>query len=134
MAYLTSDDLKTVKKFLFSARKKWYNIGLELGLKADKLDEIQDNCGKNYDEGLLRMLQIWLKSFPNRPTWDQLAKALTDEAIDEAELAERGMYMQASKVCNTCTMTFYLIHREQTEKNSSSRAHQCAPSMPLNEC
>ena len=95
--YLTSYDLETVVKFLYSARKKWYNIGLELGLKVDKLDEIKDNCGKDYDEGLIQMLQIWLKSFPNRPTWDQLAKALTDEAIDEGELAERGRYRLHTK-------------------------------------
>ena len=101
--YLTSDDLKTVKKFLYSVRLKWYDIGLELGLKVDKLDDIRGSCGSNSDEALLRMLQIWLKSFPTRPTWDQLAKALTHKAIDEAELAEQGMYGLHTKgeVCNT---------------------------------
>lgn len=91
MAHLTKDDLNTVKKFLYSARKKWYNIGLELGVPDDKLDEIKEECGTKHDEALRKMLQIWLKSYPERPTWGQLATALTDPAIDEKELAEEGI-------------------------------------------
>ena len=90
MAHLTKNDLAMVKKFLFGARKKWYNIGLELNVKSDKLDDIKDEYGTKHDECLREMLKIWLKSYPIKPTWNQLAKALAEEAIEENELAALG--------------------------------------------
>ena len=91
MAFLTAADLVTVKGFLFNAKKKWYNIGLELGVKAEKLDQINDEYGFDYDACLRQMLRIWLKFYHNRPSWNQLADALKQEAVDEDELADEGM-------------------------------------------
>ena len=93
MAYLTqsTSDLVTVKRFLYDVRRKWYNIGLELGVEHNKLDEIQDKHGTDYDACLREMLKIWLKFYPNKPTWGHLADALKEQAIDEKELADEGM-------------------------------------------
>ena len=91
MTYLTQSDLVTVKRFLYDVKRKWYNIGLELGVEHNKLDEIQDKHGTDYDTCLREMLKIWLKFYPNKPTWRQLADALKEQAIDERELADDGM-------------------------------------------
>ena len=91
MAYLAPSDLVTVKRFLYDVRRKWYNIGLELGVEHDKLDIIQDKNGTDYDACLREMLKIWLKFYPNKPTWGQVADALMERAIDEKELADEGM-------------------------------------------
>lgn len=90
MAYLTSHDLATVKRFLYNVRRKWYNIGLELGVEHNKLDEIQDTHRTDYDTCVREMLKIWLKFYPEKPTWGQLADALKQRAIDERELADEG--------------------------------------------
>ena len=91
MAFLTPDDLATVKRFLFEAKRKWYNIGLELGVKDSMLDEIKAGHGTDYDACLREMLQIWLRFYPNKPTWDRLADALGEQAVAENELADKGM-------------------------------------------
>ena len=91
MAFLTPDDLATVKRFLFEAKRKWYNIGLELGVKDPILDEIQAKHGTDYDACLREMLQNWLRFNPNKPTWDRLANALKEQAVAENELADKGM-------------------------------------------
>ena len=91
MAFLMPDDLATVKRFLFEAKRKWYNIGLELGVKDPILDEIQAKHGTDYDACLREMLQNWLRFNPNKPTWDRLANALKEQAVAENELADKGM-------------------------------------------
>ena len=91
MDFLTPDDLVTVKRFLYKANHKWYNIGLELGVKASKLDQIQAKHGTDYDACLREMLQIWLKFYPNKPTWSRLADALKEQAVAENEIADKGM-------------------------------------------
>ena len=91
MAFLMPNDLATVKRFLYEAKRKWYNIGLELGVEDSMLDEIQARHGTDYDACLREMLQIWLRFYPNKPTWGLLADALREQAVAENELADKGM-------------------------------------------
>ena len=91
MAFLMPNDLVTVKRFLYEAKRKWYNIGLELGVEDLMLDEIQARHGTDYDACLREMLQIWLRFYPNKPTWGRLADALKEQAVAENELADKGM-------------------------------------------
>ena len=91
MAFLRPDDLVAVKRFLFEAKHKWYNIGLELRVKDSMLDEIKARHGTDYDACLREMLQIWLRFYPKKPTWDRLADALKEQAVAENELADKGM-------------------------------------------
>ena len=91
MAFLMPNDLVAVKRFLNDAKRKWYNIGLELRVKASKLDEIQAKHGTDYDACLREMLQIWLRFYPNKPTWSRLADALKEQAVAENKLSDEGM-------------------------------------------
>ena len=83
---LGPSDLKIVRKFLFQAREKWYDIGVELDIDPSILDSIQDRYSDPKD-CLTEMIKEWLKS---KPTWSALGDALKEEAVDEVELSEKG--------------------------------------------
>ena len=81
---LTIDDLVVVQLKVWSARHKWYNIGLQLGLKADDLDCIQmSDLGSCFTE----MLKQWLRHKSIEKTWDKLIKALQSETVNYGDLA-----------------------------------------------
>ena len=82
---LTVDDLAAVQSKAWSARHKWYNIGLQLGLKADDLD-----CIHMSDSGscLTEMLKQWLRQNSVEKTWDKLIKALQSETVNYGALAD----------------------------------------------
>lgn len=84
---LTITDLQEVRELLFSIRTKWYDIGVELKLDIEALENIK--C--QYDDRgdcLREMLKIWLKSVT--PTWKLLAAALGGKIINEQDLAKEG--------------------------------------------
>ena len=85
---LTIKDLNAVKNATWSARSKWYNLGLELGILADTLDVIKENC-QNCEDCHIEMLKRWLKRSSPRPTWSALAKALRSLPVDEGALAKQ---------------------------------------------
>jgi tetratricopeptide (TPR) repeat protein len=81
---LTVDDLAAIQSKAWRARHKWYNIGLQLGLKADDLDCIHgpdDNCFRE-------MLKQWLRQKGIEKTWDKLSKALQSETVNYGDFAE----------------------------------------------
>ena len=84
---LTVKDLNTVKNSIWSARSKWYNIGLELGIMADALDAIKENC-RSCEDCHIEMLKQWLKRSSPRLTWSALADALRSPSVDEGALAD----------------------------------------------
>ena len=84
---LTKKNLKDVKKLLNEVRRKWYNIGIELGLDIDELDTIKK--GNDPDDCLVEMLKVWLRSIDPCPTWVALAEALKSEK--EFVLARKGI-------------------------------------------
>ena len=86
---LTLTDLKEVRTLLYPARRKWYHIGIELGLSVEELDTIK---AENTDamESLTAMLKLWLKSIDPVPTRRALADALKARTINEIELAKEG--------------------------------------------
>ena len=85
---LHKDDLKEVRDFLFEIRLKWFNLGLEVGVKVEDLEEIKQN-NKDFGDRLLEMLNKRLK-FVEQLTWKTLAEALRAKAIDENQLAAEG--------------------------------------------
>ena len=88
---LTIDDLREVRALLYPLRRKWYDIGIELGLRVGELDTIHA-AGIDHGECLIKMLKLWLKSINPLPTWKALRDALKAEPVDEVELAEKGGY------------------------------------------
>ena len=84
---LTVDDLDAVQSKAWSARHKWYNIGLQLGLKADDLDCIHMS-DHDPDSCFTKMLKKWLRQKSIEKTWDRLIKALWSETVNYGDLAD----------------------------------------------
>ena len=79
-------NLATVRKLVYPARTKWYDIGLELQLSADTLDAIECNRG-NVGDHLRDMLKHWLKRVDPTPTSKTLVDALKSDPVGESRLA-----------------------------------------------
>ena len=65
---LTKADLADVQRALWDGRAKWYNLGLELGLKAGTLDAIQQTNGNNVENCFRSLLKEWLRKSELVPT------------------------------------------------------------------
>ena len=87
---LTLDDLRVVRGLLYPFRRKWYDIGIELGLKVGELDNIRA-AYSDHGECLTEMIKLWLKCSNPLPTWTALGVALRAEPVDEVKIAEEGM-------------------------------------------
>ena len=88
-------DLREVRALLYPVRRKWYDIGIELGLNIDELDTIKAKHSHS-DEFLKEsltdiMVKMWLKFIKPLLTWRALGDVLKAEYVDEAGLAEKGM-------------------------------------------
>ena len=94
---LTIDNLREVRARLYPVRRKWYNIGIELGLKADELDTISAKHSADHGECLIEMIKLWLKSIDPIPTWTALGDALRSAPINEVELSNNGTYRVCAK-------------------------------------
>lgn len=81
-------DLREVNRLLRDISRKWYDIGIELGLTADELKNIKANCD-SVEECLREMLDKWLRNIDPLPTWRALGDAL--KFIGEGTLAEAGI-------------------------------------------
>ena len=88
---LTIDDLREVRKLLYPIKRKWYDIGIELGLRIGELDNIQA-ANSDHGECLIMMIKVWLKSINPLPTWKALGDAIKEEPVHEVGLAGEGGY------------------------------------------
>lgn len=85
---LTPEDLKNVRNFTFSAREKWFDIGLELGIPQEDLKCIKNDYPQSSKSQFREMLIIWLKMVNPKPTWRALIKALQHPSVREEGLAD----------------------------------------------
>ena len=86
---LSIDDLKVLHEKLFDVSNKWYNIGLQLLLNADTLDNIKSNCGSSTQDCLLEVLKKWLRRVNPYPTWKTIVDALKSIVVGEEKLAQK---------------------------------------------
>ena len=91
-----NDVLNALKSALFQKRK-WYDLGLVLGLLESTLKTIQDQHD-SVTQCLQECLSLWLRRVDNvdkkgKPTWDILTRALQEvEEIDVAEsISQKGI-------------------------------------------
>ena len=82
---LTLEDLAAVYSSLFEVRSKWFSIGLELGVDATKLTDIERSDGSDDGKALRKMLMIILKK---QISGRQLCDALQERVVDEPVLAQ----------------------------------------------
>lgn len=83
---LSEGDLAEVRDFLLPVRNKWYDIGLELTVDGQVLEEIRAKYS-NFRICLREMLRARLRSAGNPLTWEDLTKA---KGIDKREQALEG--------------------------------------------
>ena len=84
---LSLDDLGEVKEELYTARTKWYNVGLKLKVPIDDLDSIRSQYNDPGDQ-LCEMLKPWLKGdAKSNPKWKVLVEVLRSRLIGESKLA-----------------------------------------------
>lgn len=87
---LTIEDLKSVRKLLYDARRKWYDIGIELEIPIETLDTIKSRARlqDDYKVCLVEMIKEWLNS--EQATRKALAEALRAKPVNERKLAYEG--------------------------------------------
>ena len=93
---LGPDSLKDVRKELWNISAKWYDIGLELGLRTGVLENIRYQ-NPDAPTCLREMVFHWLKKVDPPPTWEGLACALESCTVGEPRLAEQ----MRTKYCKT---------------------------------
>ena len=75
-AYLTLDDLASVRNAASDAAVIWFDLGLNLGLKHLLLARIRGDFQNQAAECLREMLTEWLKNATPRATVEGLVRAL----------------------------------------------------------
>lgn len=93
-------DLKRVRSVSWEARIKWIDIGLEIGINHDVLEEIRTKYGNNPSDCYTEMLSIWLKSISLKPTLAALADALKSRLVGYEQLSEKVRQMQIPEYTN----------------------------------
>jgi hypothetical protein len=97
MEVLSINELGLVQEESFTARTKWYDLGLMLKVPVNSLDSIRSQF-EDKSEQLREMLKSWLKS-THKPSWVCLVNALRCRAVGEMKLAEdlEGKYCSFSQ-------------------------------------
>ena len=81
MEQLEVKDLAEIKEDIWGARKKWYEIGLQLKLIATDLEVIEADY-QSTDRRFSEMLLQWLKKGKNC-TWRAIIDALSSHPVGE---------------------------------------------------
>ena len=86
---LTIRDLRTVRKAVWEAHQRWFDIGLKLDLSMSDLNAIKASHCNSVELCFSEMLTIWLKQVDPAPTWSALVGALQLPTVGYEELAKR---------------------------------------------
>ena len=85
---LVPANLPKVRNLIWDASPKWYDLGLELGVREVTLRIIKKSCDGEVGSCFTEMLSTWLKMVDPRPSWEGLIEALEQPAVGYADLAE----------------------------------------------
>ena len=88
--------IKDLMHHLEGIVKDWYQLGVELGLPINKLDEIECNNSSNVLRCKLSMLQEWQRQPTLKPSWCTLVDALHN--MKENTVTER-ISQQLGELC-----------------------------------
>lgn len=91
---LRKEDLRKVRNFLIDVCLKWYDLGVELDVEEEALDEIKSVNSNQPRVCLREMLKVRLRAVDNPLSWKILAEALKSKVINEVELARKGITSQ----------------------------------------
>ena len=83
---LTDADLRDVREKTWDARNKWFDIGIELGLRHADLTAIRRQHGDDPNACFTEMLALWLNT--KRASWADLIAALKHPVVGFGSLAD----------------------------------------------
>ncbi len=83
---LTLDDLNSVYKNLIKAAGNWFNLGLDLGLGFDILNNISSNKHQDNQTSLREMLAVRLKTATL--TYSEICQSLRVSTVERNDVAE----------------------------------------------
>jgi hypothetical protein len=85
---LVFDNLPKVLDLLLDVSSKWYELGLQLGVKEGDLRIIEHNCSHRGALTCLReMLSVWLKMIDPPPSWERLLSSADHSTVGYPTLA-----------------------------------------------
>ena len=79
---------------LWSAREKWFYIGLKLGIKPDKLEDIKKE-NQTLDNRFTSMVIEWLGKKDATRTWTVITEVLKSRMVGFVALADELLRKQA---------------------------------------
>lgn len=85
-----SENLSEVLHLVLDVASKWYELGLQLGVKESNLKNIEHDYGGSGVQTCLReMLSVWLKMIDPRPSWERLVSSICHQTVGNPALAEK---------------------------------------------
>ena len=82
------DNRPTLAELQESVRTtKWYNLGIQLGLEYNDLEEIAIQNGRDVDDCRRAMFGLWLRT-SSKPSRRQLLYALRTKSVAEMYIAD----------------------------------------------
>jgi len=96
---LTVDDFADVQSALWTARSKWYNIGVQLRLRVTDLEAIDSEPGLDLEGKFRKMILSWLKLGQQQCTWRALREAVRHHTVNLPELAQQIKTNYESQNC-----------------------------------
>ena len=91
---LVSGNLIKVFNLSSEATTKWFELGLELGLKYSQLEVIRVNNRQDVKSCFREMLHEWLNTADPPPSWEALIEALKTDSV--------GLPAVARTIENSC--------------------------------
>ncbi len=80
-------DFREVRAALHIARLQWQNLGIELGISVDDLENMRDE-GRDNEQRLEKMVMAWLGTQSLLPSWEKLVGALQTEVVGREDVAQ----------------------------------------------
>ena len=80
------DDLRLLLEELVDMHVRWYNFGLQLGVRHETLHATEMSQFSDSRDQLLEMLKVWLTTSDNT-SWKVLSDALRSPTMGQSQLA-----------------------------------------------
>ena len=123
---LSDIDLPVVMEELNTACVKWYDIGMMLRVKLNRLDAIKEQYS-NPSDCLRETLKMWLKIYPPHPTWSNIVDALRSNTVGETKLSAD----LEEKYCSTQDTSVAATHHPvSVTAVAESQAHILMTTLP----
>ena len=121
---LTTKDLKVVHESLWEVRSKWRNLGIQLDMKIEDLEEIAANNNQKVDDCFADCIIRWLRQSNPPPTWTFLIKALKSPTVgfqDLAKTLERKYLQQSSLTDHDEIVKLRFPHIDEVAMNEQQK-------------